>query len=38
MENRIYKIKEKCDEILSFNMWFNLNDSFFLADYGINRY
>ncbi|HEJ9627390.1 MULTISPECIES: aminopeptidase [Proteus] len=29
MENRIYKIKEKCDEILSFNMWFNLNDSFF---------
>lgn len=29
MENRIYKIKEKCDEILSFNMWFNLSDSFF---------
>ena len=29
MENRIYKIKEKCDEILSFDMWFNLNESFF---------
>lgn len=29
MENRIYKIKEKCDEILSFNLWFNLNESFF---------
>ncbi|WP_148886237.1 hypothetical protein [Xenorhabdus doucetiae] len=29
IEHRIREIRRKCDEILSFNMWFNFHESFF---------
>ncbi|PHM51901.1 hypothetical protein Xhom_04740 [Xenorhabdus hominickii] len=29
IENNIHEIKRKCDEILSFSMWFNLSESAF---------
>ncbi|WP_340621286.1 hypothetical protein [Xenorhabdus siamensis] len=29
IEHNIREIKRKCDEILSFNMWFNFHEGFF---------